>query len=385
MDAFRYTSPAQEVIFGAGSLVEIGALAERHGWHRLILCAARSLRRNGQTARLEAMLGSRLAATFEEIQPHVPAAQVAAVLALARDRHADVLIGLGGGSAIGLAKAVGFAPAQTSGAAGEQPPDANEARQAALPVIAIPTTYAGSEMTAVYGVTEAAVDGARKVTVADPRIAPRVVLYDPDLTLDLAPEMTASTGINALAHCVEALYSVTRHPLSTAAACAGVRHIARALPRCYAVGADRNARAEMLAGAHLAGSALATVSMGLHHGICHVLGGTAGVAHGVANAIMLPHVMRFNLDATAPHLALVAQAAGVALDDQPPEQAALAAIGYVDDLIARLALPRRLRDVGVEADSLASLAEIAASGRTVRYNPKPASAADIEALLRAAW
>jgi alcohol dehydrogenase len=231
------------------------------------------------------------------------------------------------------------------------------------------------------------VDGAaRKITVADPKIAPKLVIYDPQLTLDLPPDVTASTGINALAHCVEAVYSIARHPLSTAAALSGAHHISRALPRCYAAGDDLDARTEMLMGSHLAGFALSGVAMGLHHGLCHVLGGTAGVPHGVANAIVLPHAMRFNLDATAPQLAQVAAAMEIALDDRSAEAVAADAAQGVDDLVGRMNLPQRLRDAGVNEADLPRLAQLALQSRAVQSNPKPIrDAASIEALLRAMW
>src|SRR5207302_9769191 len=185
------------------------------------------------------------------------------------------LIGMGGGSPLGMAKAVSFSLTEkhSSASIGSSSPNA----QPLVPVVAIPTTYAGSEITPVYGITRQVDDVARKVTVSDARITPKLVIYDPLLTLDLPPSLTASTGINALAHCIEALYSITRNPLSTAAATSGVRAIASALPRCYAAGNDLEARSEMLAGAFLAGTALSNVTMALHHGLCHVLGGTAGV------------------------------------------------------------------------------------------------------------
>src|SRR5262249_34388568 len=183
--------------------------------------------------------------------------------------------------------------------------------QPLIPVVAIPTTYAGSEMTPVYGVTHHTGGTARKITSSSPKSVPRLTIYDPLRTLDLPQRLTAGTGINAVAHCIEALYSITRNPLSTAAAIGGLRAIAHALPRCYAAGDDVEARTEMLQGSFLAGVALSNVAMGLHHGVCHVLGGTAGVAHGDANSVMLPHVMRFNRDATAPQLAQAAEAMGI--------------------------------------------------------------------------
>jgi alcohol dehydrogenase class IV len=255
-----------------------------------------------------------------------------------------------------------------------------------VPAVAVPATYAGSEMTPVYGVTHHSDGVARKVTVADPKVTPRLVIYDPLLTLDLPSHVTAGTGINAVAHCVEALYSMTRNPLSTAAALGGLRAIARALPRCYAAGDDVEARTEMLMGAFLAGTALSNVAMGLHHGICHVLGGTAGVAHGDANSIMLPHVMRFNLAATAPQIAQAAVSMGISTIGQSDDDASLAAIQQIADWIAQMHLPQRLRDVGVREADLPELAQLAFASRTVQNNPLPLrDAAQIEALLREAW
>ncbi len=253
-------------------------------------------------------------------------------------------------------------------------------------MIAIPTTYAGSEMTPVYGVTRQIDGELRKMTVTDVRVTPKLTVYDPLLTLQLSPEMTASTGINALAHCIEALYSITRNPLSTAAALQGIRSIAAALPRCYAAGDDLEARTQMFSGSLLAAMALAHVTMAIHHGLCHVLGGTAGVPHGVANSIILPHAMRFNLDATAPELAKAAEAIGIATAGRSPEAAAQDAIQAVDRLISRLNLPQRLRNAGVQEVDLPRLARIAFQSRTVQSNPKPVrDVAQIEAIFHAAW
>jgi maleylacetate reductase len=388
MNEFRFTTYAQEIIFGPGSVARLGEAVERFHWRRLMLCSTGSLRRAGHIALIEKALGSRLVATYEHVQPHVPDFQVVEALALAVEKEIDAVIGMGGGSPIGMAKAVGLTLEEKRmgrPARAEFPTD-----QPLVPVVAIPTTYAGSEMTPVYGVTHHADGSARKITVIDAKITPKLTVYDPLLTLDLSPELTASTGINALAHCIEALYSITRNPLSTAAALSGVRSISRALPRCYAVGDDLEARTEMLVGAFLAGSALAHVAMGVHHGLCHVLGGTAGVPHGVANSIMLPHAMHFNLDATAPQLAQAAEAMGIGRDQSGPyisdEAAAEEAVQKIYNLIAQMDLPQHLRDVGVREADLPYLAKVALQSRAVQSNPKPITdAAQIESVLRAAW
>ena len=384
MHEFRYTSYAQEIIFGPGSISRLDEAIERFSWQRLMLCSTGSLRRDGTIASIEKALGDRLVATHEHVQPHVPDYQVAEALTIASQNKIDALIGLGGGSPIGLAKAISLAlEEQRSGrpARSTSPTD-----QPLVPVIAIPTTYAGSEMTPVYGITQHTDDLARKITVTDSKITPKLVIYDPLLTLNLPPAITASTGINALAHCIEALYSITRNPLSTAAATSGTRHITSALPRCYATADDVEARAEMLIGAYLAGTALASVTMALHHGLCHVLGGTAGVPHGIANSIILPHAMRFNLDATASQLAPAAQTMGISLVGRSAEIAVEEAIQRIYALIAQMNLPQHLREVGVQEADLPHLAQLAFRSRTVQNNPKPITdPAQLEALLWAAW
>lgn len=384
MNEFRYTAYAQEVLFGSGALGGLREAIERFGWRRAMLCTTGSARRRGRIEQIEAILGDQLVAVYERVQPHVQDFQVAEAVALAAEKDVDHVIGLGGGSPIGMAKAVSFALEEKR--AGRPARAAFPTDQPLVPVAAIPTTYAGSEMTPIYGITHHAGGAARKVTVNDPKIAPKLVIYDPQLTLDLPPELTASTGINALAHCIEALYSVTRQPLSTAAATGGARRIVRALPRCYAASDDLEARTEMLLGAHLAGFALSNVAMGLHHGLCHVLGGTAGVPHGIANSIVLPHAMRFNADTTWPQLLPAVEAMGIAWNGRDAQAAVESAAQSVHDLAGQMNLPQRLRDAGVAEGDLPRLAQLAFQNRTVQNNPKPiVDAGQIEAVLRAAW
>jgi alcohol dehydrogenase class IV len=236
-------------------------------------------------------------------------------------------------------------------------------------------------MTTVYGVTR---DG-RKVTASDSRVLPVVVVYDPDLTLDLPADLTAGTGANAFAHCVEGVYSLRRAPLATAAALAAVKHIDTALPRLIQDGRDRAARELMLVGAHLAGVTLAHAGMALHHAICHALG-AAGVPHGVANAIVLPHVMRFNLIACIPELA----SAGRALQGETTQlsdiEAAEAAHTRTVRLLDGLPLPHRLRDANVSSAQLVEIAAHVLSSSATRANPRHVTdAAEIEQILYDAW
>lgn len=382
MTNFSYTAAAQQVIFGAGALAQLNNAVDDFGWQRLMLCTIPRFQKSGLVARLEQILGRRLVVSYAQAQPHVPQEQVDDALALAIEHNIDAVIGLGGGSPIGLAKAVSLAlEAHRAG----QPARARfPTDQPLIPVIAIPTTYAGSELTPIYGVTRLVEGQSRKVTVTDAKVTPKLTLYDPELTLALPPQLTASSGINALAHCIEAVYSITRNPLSTAAALQGVGYITRSLPGAVADGGNINTRTELLLGAYLAATAISTAKIGLHHGLCHVLGGTAGVPHGIANSIILPHAMRFNADATAPELAAVARAMGLTGENEPElaEQAAQT----VFQLISRIGLPQRLRDAGVAEADLPHLARLALKSQAVQNNPKPITGAgQTESVLRAAW
>jgi alcohol dehydrogenase class IV len=386
MSGFRYVSFAQEVIFASGALARLGEALERFGWGRLILCTSHSLQANRCVNVIKSVLGNRLVVVFDRVQPHVQDIQVEEVLELAQEHDVDVVMGMGGGSPIGMAKAV--AAALEERRTGHPSRAAFPTDQPLVPVVAIPTTYAGSEMTAVYGVTHTRATPPRKMTVNDPKIAPKLVIYDPELTLLLPPEMTASTGINALAHCIEALYSITRHPASTSAAIRGLHHINNGLLTSFQNGSNLDARTEMLTGAHLAGLSLASAAMGLHHGLCHVLGGSANVPHGIANSIILPHAIRFNADLTAQQLLPAVESMGISTNGMSPVMAVEALAEKIFELVQKMRLPGRLRDAGVvlrETD-LPDLAQLAYQNRTVQNNPKPITEpAQIETLLRAAW
>lgn len=384
IDHFRCNTFEQEILFAPNARVQLGDALERFGCRRILLCTNRSMSRGGHVRSIESILGDRLVAVYAEVQPHVQDVQVDEVLALAIDLKADAIVGMGGGSPIGMAKAVASRFATHPG--GHSARAATPGDRLILPVAAIPTTYSGSEMTAVYGITQTRETPPRKVTVSDPNIVPKLVIYDPVLTLDLPPEMTASSGINALAHCLEALYSITRNPLSTAAALSGVRHISSVLLRCFTNGDDLDARTEMLLGAYMAGISLAHTTMGLHHGLCHVLGGTANVPHGIANAIILPHAIRFNAGTVSAELLPVAEAIGIALDDRAPKAVMKDLVDRLVELVGDLRLPHRLRDTGVKEADLPTLAEIGFQNRTVQNNPRPITdAAQIEQMLREAW
>src|SRR5947199_4015209 len=364
-----WTLNAPRVLFGRGAVDRVGAEADALGQRVLFVCTP-SLKSSTHAARVRASLGSRLVVEFAEVAPHVPRESVEAARALAAEKQADVVVAMGGGSAIGVGKGI---------ALGTPHPDPPPQGGRGPKLIAIPTTYAGSEMTPVVGITDRA-EGRKRVQ-RDPAVLPRLAIYDPEATLDLPAGLTASTGMNALAHCVEACYARDVNPAVTPVALEGVRHIARSLPLCVAAGDDIGAREDLLLGAYLAGFSIANAAMALHHGLCHVLGGRTGIAHGVLNAILLPHVMTFNAEAVPDAMSAIADAmdAGARTRDIGAAPRAVAA------LVATFPLPKRLRDAGVAEDMLGSLAAEAAANPTVKANPKPVTEADLVQLLRSAW
>lgn len=323
----------------------------------MLICTP-SLKRSLHAERIRAALGPLLVGEFSDVLPHVPRETVDAARKLAAERRVDVVVAIGGGSAIGVGKGVAL-----KGAA----------------LIAIPTTYAGSEMTPVVGITDRA-EGRKRVQ-RDPAAMPKLAIYDPELTLDLPAPITASTGMNALAHCVEACYATDVNPVVPPVALEGIRRIARSLPRCVTAGDDIEPREELLSGAYLGAFSIANASMGLHHGLCHVAGGRTGVAHGLLNAILLPHVMRFNADAVPDAMSAIGR-------NFPPLVAGEGRVGAAvatAALLASLPVAKRLRDAGVPAEVLESIAAEAVASPTVKANPKPVSESQILELLRQAW
>jgi maleylacetate reductase len=282
------------------------------------------------------------------VPPHVPSEEGDAAREFASAGRADAVVTFGGGSATGLGKAVALTNDVT--------------------LVAVPTTYAGSEVTPIHGTTAA----GRKRTGRDERVLPRVVIYDPALTLSLAARVTASSGINAIAHCVEALYARDVDGATASAAEEAIGVLGPALRACVAALRDRTARTAALHGAYLAGTVLATAGMAIHHRICHVLGGTFGLSHGDANAVVLPHAVAFNAPAAPGAIETLRRALG---SDN-------AASGLYD-LAAALGAPTSLQELGMDRARLPEAAAIVMESDF--YNPRPATVDDVAGVLEAAW
>jgi alcohol dehydrogenase class IV len=285
---------------------------------------------------------------------HVPVESARAAQAEAQRLDADCLLALGGGSTVGLAKAV--------------------ALSTSLPILAVPTTYAGSEMTSIYGITEAGL----KKTGRDPKILPRTVLYDPDLTLSLPVALSVTSGMNAIAHAAEGLYARDGNPVMDLMAEEGIRALAASFPRIRANPADAEARSDALYGAWLCGTVLGNVGMALHHKLCHTLGGSFGLPHAEVHTIVLPQALAFNAPAAVPAMRRIACALGVARAEDAP--------AAVFDLARDNGAPVALRDIGMKAENLDRAADLAV--QNPYWNQRPIGAAqraEIRALLQRAY
>jgi alcohol dehydrogenase class IV len=365
--AWTHTGYTQRLHFGAGVLDDVAAIVRSLGARRVLLVTTAGRHASDDGQRLVGLLGRGLASTFAEVTSHVPAPTAQAALQQARRDGVDAVVSFGGGSCADLGKAVCYFTEQEQGT-----PGASYADRPALPHVSIPTTYSGAELTPFFGLTDP--DAGRKSGAGGPTVAPIAAVYDPVVTLSTPPLVSAETGMNALAHCVEAVWSPHRSPEAEAVALAGAAAIAGALPRVVDAPDDLAARTDMLAGAALAGRSLANASMGVHHGLAQLVGGRTGIAHGLANAVILAHAVRFNAAAAPEAVARIGEAIGA--PDDPAD--AIAA------LVARLHLPATLSACGVSDDDLDAVARMAVGNRSVAANPRPVSEEDARAILAAA-
>ncbi|SDI84734.1 maleylacetate reductase [Alloyangia pacifica] len=346
MKEFTYTALPSRVIFGPGKLASVANEVATIGANRaLVLCTPQQ---RAQAEQVGALLGDKLAGIHDGAEMHVPIESARAARAIATDLDADCAVAVGGGSTIGLGKAI--------------------ALDSALPIIAIPTTYAGSEMTPVYGITENGI----KTTGKDVRVLPKSVIYDPELTYSLPVGMSLVSGMNAIAHAAEGLYAKDGNPVMSLIAEEGIRALAAGMPVLLETPNDVDARSQCLYGAWLCGSVLGHVGMALHHKLCHTLGGSFNLPHAETHTIILPHAMAYNSLAAPAAMARIAHAIGA--EDGPTGLYALA---------RQLGVPTALRNLGIAETDLDRACEIALSNPY--WNPRQIEAAPLRALLQRAW
>ncbi|MFM0725545.1 maleylacetate reductase [Paraburkholderia strydomiana] len=349
MERFVYQSTPSRVVFGSGALSKLPEELDRLGARRaLILSTPEQLQ---LANRVRGILGERAAGVCAQAVMHVPVEVARAACEMAAELGADCCVAIGGGSTIGLGKAI--------------------ALESSLPIIAVPTTYAGSEMTPIFGLTE----GRLKRTGRDARVLPRTVLYDPSLTLSLPVDISAASGINAMAHAVEALYAEDANPIVSLMAEESIRVLGESLPKIVRAPGDSEMRSQALYGAWLAGTCLGAVGMALHHKLCHTLGGTFNLPHAQTHAAMLAHTAHYNHRAAPEALQKVARALG---GHEPAEAGRL-----LFELIRQLGIPVALADIGLPESGLDEAAELACKNPYV--NPRPVERGAIRQLLQNAW
>jgi len=343
---FVFDARLPRVVFGAGALRELPKELERLGIARAIVLSTPGQRALAERA--AALLGERSAGVFANAQMHVPVEVARAAAAEARRLGADGAVAIGGGSTTGLGKALALDPG--------------------LPVVAVPTTYAGSEVTSGYGLTEAGL----KTTGRDARVLPRTVVYDAELSLSLPMATSVVSMLNAIAHAAEGLYAPDGNPVIDAMAEEGIRSGVAALERLRRDARDVQARGDALVAAWLCGTVLGHTTIGLHHKLCHTLGGSFGLPHAEVHAVVLPHALAYNAPAAPRAMARIAAALGAA-----------SAPGGVFDLGQRNGAPTRLAAIGMREADLDRAADLAL--KNPYPNPRPLERAAIRALLQSAY
>jgi maleylacetate reductase len=366
-NAWIHTGYAQQIVFGVDAIDRVGEVLKTIGLRRVLLITTQGRMMSDAGIRLHRVLGRTASVIYDDVQSHVPTETVHEALDIARRERVDGIVSFGGGSCADTGKAVAFFAEQAEGVPGTSHVD-----RPVLPHVSIPTTYSGAELTPFFGMTDHST--RQKTGAGGPTTAPVVAIYDPKATLDLPPDISAETAMNALAHGVEAVYSPRCTPEAEAIALAAIRRIADAIPRVVDDGDDLDARTDMFAGAALAGRCLQNSSMGIHHALAQMVGGRTGIPHGRANAVLLSKVVAFNELAAPEAVRKIGEALGDGGD----------AAGAVDRLRERLGLPAGLAAAGVSDDDIAAIAELAMQNFLVQNNVRRASAEEVEALLASA-
>ncbi|OAQ60225.1 maleylacetate reductase [Pochonia chlamydosporia 170] len=351
MKEFEYNVLPSRVIFGSGSVKKLPDEIKRLNVSRPLLLSTPG--KSNYTNQLSDILQAAsiaVAGTFPHAKQHTPASVTEEATAVLNSIEADCVVSIGGGSVVGLGKAVSI--------------------RTGVPHISIPTTYSGSEMTPILGETQ---DG-KKTTRSDPKILPAVVIYDADFTMTLPPAICSTSGINAIAHAVEALYAKNANPITSMLALEGIKALAESLPQIVLDPKSRSPRDQALYGAWLCGTVLGSSSMGLHHKLCHVLGGSFSLPHAETHTIVLPHALSYNAPAIPEQMAKLA----IVLPGSNGD-----ALTGLELLLEKLQVPRALKDFGMKESDIDKATEIATGNQYP--NPRELEPEWIRELIRRAW
>jgi maleylacetate reductase len=343
MKSFVFEASPGRVVFGANAVDHLPREVEQLGARRAFVLSTPN--QVAVATDLSGRLGECSVGVYPHAVMHVPVEVARKAIDEADRLGADCVVAAGGGSTIGLAKAI--------------------ALNSALPILAVPTTYAGSEMTPIYGLTE----GGLKRTGRDRRVLPKTVIYDPYLTLDLPLTLSIASGFNAIAHAAEALYAENANPITSLMAEEGIRALTRGLPGVKANPRNLDSRSDCLYGAWLCGAVLGVTNMALHHKLCHVLGGSWNLPHAETHTVILPHALAYNYSAAPEAMSRVERAMN-AKDD---------AASAIFDLMRKLGAPMSLEEIGMKRDDLSRAASLVME--SPYYNPRPVTYSDVRALL----
>lgn len=343
---FNYDGLPARVIFGAGRRAEVGEELDRLGIKRALVLSTAD--QSETCATFAAMIGDRLGAIYPGAVMHTPVQVTESAMHQMEQMNCDGILSVGGGSTIGLGKAIAY--------------------RTDLPQVVVPTTYAGSEMTPILGQTE----GGVKTTLRSPKVLPETVIYDPELTLTLPDFISGPSGMNAIAHSVEALYAEDANPIISMMAEESIRALGAALPKVMENGSDIDARSDALYGAWLAGACLGSVGMAIHHKICHTLGGSFDLPHADVHCLMIAYSAAYNREATPEAMARTARALGA--EDAPTG---------LYDLLQSVGRVKSLADLGMTEAGLDKAADLAV--QNPYYNPRPVTRDGVREMLQAAF
>ncbi len=380
--SFNFLTPTK-IVFGLQATDEVRIEIRALGGERTLIVTDQGIIQTGLLERIKGSLGNLCVGVFSEIPQDTGVHVVNAAAELARSLKVDSLVSLGGGSVIDTTK--GLAILLKEGGKLENYQGFQMLNRPQTPHICIPTTAGtGSEVTFAAVVKDHARN--QKVLLFDYHLAPNVAILDPQMVSGLPPRITAFTGMDALTHAVEAVHSLQREPIADALALHAIRLITTFLPHSVQKGDDLVARGQMQIAATMAGMAFTNAMVGLVHAMAHSVGARFGIPHGLANAILLPHCMRYNMGACPDRYALVAEAMGVRESEMSDEKAGEAAVTAIEELTQRIGLPGRLREVDVPKKALKDCAELSLSDGSIVYNPKPVyEGKEVLKVYEAAW
>jgi alcohol dehydrogenase len=385
-----YQHTAARVVLKPDALDDLGTETDALGCRRVMLVCGQNTARTNLFRKAREVLGSRVVATLDRVVEHSSTDLVTEAAGMARASGVDGFVAVGGGSASDTAKGIAILLAEGGSiedhASTFVPPDKfypKELHKPKLPVVAVPSTASGAECTPGLGIRNAK---GEKRLFWHIKLACRLIVLDPVANLEVPAPLLATTSMNGFAHCAEGLYSRLRNPVSEAIALHGARMFTSAVPAMVEEPDNPEHRAAVLAAAHLGGLVISNARVGIHHAICHCLGAAGGLPHGVANAIMLPHALAYNLPVATGQLAKLGEAMGANPASRSESAMAEAAIEAVRELQRRSRVPTRLRDVGLARDRLPVIAEHTLHDRGLFFNPRRTESAEpILAILEEAW